>query len=357
MTSLDRVTGITSDLAAFLGAVGVFTAEDLAAAEAEPLHRELEGLGRKRGRVSLVPGLITVKLWIQSAKAVAQENAAAAEPALPVVEQAQEMEVAQEIDPDGIPEAISIMDIPEAIIDETAPDYYAKQAAKQPAPTPPSRASSVPVEQAAEPVVDAWKSLDKSRFQTLDAYAKSERGIQPLKRKSSEVTDSTDKVHVSSSGKLSRLTRRGVLYPNPWKAIFGALVSLLWRLALIATCIGLPIYLYLNSTPESRPVVETSLWLGGFFALSLLQLWVIGHTRCRICSCHLFFSKRCSKNSKAHHISLFGYVASLSLHLLLFQWFRCMYCGTAIRLFAGRPKVMAIVEPIEPVEEVETVSH
>ena len=357
MTSLDRVTGITSDLAAFLGAVGVFTAEDLAAAEAEPLHRELEGLGRKRGRVSLVPGLITVKLWIQSAKALTQANPVEVESA-PVAET--EKEVAHEIEPDGIPEAISIMDIPEAIVDETAPDYYAKQAAKRSASSL-SKAPEAPVAPPAsspEPAVaEVWKSLDKSRFQTLDAYAKSERGIQPLKRKSSEVTDSTDKVHVSSSGKLSRLTRRGVLYPNPWKAIFGALVSLLWRLALIATCIGLPIYLYLNSTPESRPVVETALWLGGFFALSLLQLWVIGHTRCRICSCHLFFSKRCSKNSKAHHISLFGYVASLSLHLLLFQWFRCMYCGTAIRLFAGRPKVMAIVEPIEPVEEVETVSH
>ena len=350
MTSLDRVTGITSDLAAFLGAVGVFTAEDLAAAEAEPLHRLLEGLGRKRGRVSLVPGLITVKLWIQSAKTLAQENAAAAEPALPVAEQAKETEMVQEMEPDGIPEAISIMDIPEAIVDETAPDYYAKQSAKQ---APPSQVA--PPALSPEPAVaDVWKSLDKSRFQTLDDYAKSERGIQPLKRKSSEVTDSTDKVQVSSSGKLSRLTRRGVLYPNPGKAIFGALVSLLWRLALIGTCIGLPIYLYLNSTPESRPVLETSLWLGGFFALSLLQLWVIGHTRCRICSCHLFFSKRCSKNSKAHHISLFGYVASLSLHLLLFQWFRCMYCGTAIRLFTGRPKVMAIVEPVE---EAETVSH
>ena len=353
MTSLDRVTGITSDLAAFLGAVGVFTAEDLAAAEAEPLHRELEGLGRKRGRVSLVPGLITVKLWIQSAKALVQENPVEVEPALPVVEQAKETEMVQEMEPDGIPEAISIMDIPEAIVDETAPDYYAKQAANSPSKTPPSQV--VPPAPTPEPAAaDVWKSLDKSRFQTLDAYAKSERGIQPLKRKASEVTDSTDKVHVSSSGKLSRLTRRGVLYPNPWKAIFGALVSLLWRVALIGTCIGLPIYLYLNSTPESRPVVETALWLGGFFALSLLQLWVIGHTRCRICSCHLFFSKRCSKNSKAHHISFFGYDASLSLHLLLFQWFRCMYCGTAIRLFAGRPKVRAIVEPVE---EAETVSH
>jgi hypothetical protein len=351
MTSLDRVTGITSDLAAFLGAVGVLNAEELADADAEQLHRDLEALGRKRGRASLVPGLITVKLWIQSAKELALANPVAMASAAP-----SEQELVQELEADGIPEAISIMDIPEAIVDETAPDYYAKRAAKQsasaPSPTPAPTPSPV---SASEPAVgDVWKSLDKSRFQTLDAYAKSERGIEPLRRKSSPVTDSGDKIQMNHSGKVSRLTRRGVLYPNPWRAIFGAMVSLIWRLALVVTCIGLPIYLYFNSTPESRPVLETSLWLGGFLFLSLLQLWVMERTRCRICSCHFFFSKRCAKNSKAHRLSFFGYVASLSLHLLLFQWFRCMYCGTAIRLFPGRQKVLAIVEPIEEDETLPT---
>ena len=46
-------------------------------------------MGRKRGRVSLVPGLITVKLWIQSAKTLVQENPAAPELATPLAEQAQ----------------------------------------------------------------------------------------------------------------------------------------------------------------------------------------------------------------------------------------------------------------------------
>jgi hypothetical protein len=58
----------------------------------------------------------------------------------------------------------------------------------------------------------------------------------------------------------------------------------------------------------------------------------VGRSRCRICSCNLFYSKNCLKNRKAHHIPGIGYVASLSLHLLIFGWFRCMYCGTAIRL-------------------------
>lgn len=165
------------------------------------------------------------------------------------------------------------------------------------------------------------------------------------------MTDSVDKVVLNSDGKLSRLTRRGVLYPKPGGAIFGAIISILWRIALLASIIGMPIYLYYHSTPESRPVTETLSWLGGLLGLGLLQLSVISRVRCRICSCHFFFSRTCSKNSRAHRLPLIGYVASLSVHLLLFQWFRCMYCGTAIRLFGGRAKAKAVVVEADAARE------
>ena len=70
--------------------------------------------------------------------------------------------------------------------------------------------------------------------------------------------------------------------------------------------------------------------------LGCMQLHFAGRSRCRICSCNLFYSKNCHKNRKAHLIPGLGYVASAALHLLTFGWFRCMYCGTAIRLRPGQ---------------------
>ena len=54
--------------------------------------------------------------------------------------------------------------------------------------------------------------------------------------------------------------------------------------------------------------------------------------KCRICNQRLFVPRRCHKHAKAHHIKFVGYVLPLSVHLLLFHWFRCTYCGTAVRL-------------------------
>jgi hypothetical protein len=38
------------------------------------------------------------------------------------------------------------------------------------------------------------------------------------------------------------------------------------------------------------------------------------------------------KNRKAHHIPVLGYVFAVAVHIVLFRWFRCTYCGTPVRL-------------------------
>lgn len=334
MTSLDRVPGVGSELAAFLNAVGISSAEDLSLADEISLQRDLERLARKRGRGSLVPSVVTVKIWVKTAR----ELVGRSEPKV-------------EIDLSDIPEAIDLDSIPEAELDPSELTLSEEASLPRPISNHRPRAnrqddfstrafgknSHVPAKREDAPQnPDLWKTLDKSRFQTLSDYNGARRGIEPLKRASSPTTDSKDKVVFNSSGRLSRRTRRGVLYPHPWKAIAGAAISLAWRVCFAASCILLPWYIYVNSTVDHRPILEMAIWCGGLVLLGCLQLWAIASVRCRICSCHLFHSKRCFKNSKAHRIPGFGHVASLSLHLLLFQWFRCMYCGTAIRLFSGR---------------------
>jgi hypothetical protein len=61
-------------------------------------------------------------------------------------------------------------------------------------------------------------------------------------------------------------------------------------------------------------------------------IWAVGDGRCRICNQLLFVPRRVNKNSKAHHAPLLGYIVPTALHLLVFRWFRCTYCGTAVRV-------------------------
>ena len=338
MISLARVPGIQPDLSVFLADAGVHTANDLARMDAVKLQHDLSMIARKRGKGSSIPSFVNVKLWIQAA----QETIAKAEP----------------VSIDDIPEAVSLDEIPEAEIDfESIPEaepqsLYQHHASINSGGQPVDR--RLPVRESLKLMDDGeWKGLDRDRLQSLDSYVANERGIEPLRRSASSASPRPARLTEDSETKASRYNRKGVLYPFPMRAILGATVSLLWRLAMLGTFLGLPVYLALNHGSEDRPTTIILSWLGAFFALGFLQLWVISMARCRVCSCELFISKRCFKNRRAHLLPGIGYVASLSLHLLLFQWFRCMYCGTAIRLFGGSSRAAreAIVQDAEAGEQ------
>lgn len=316
MIPLERVSGVNAEQAAFLAAVGVDSAEQLARADDRQLQRSLDRLGTRRGRATLVPSLVTVRLWIEAAREVAGMSST-----------------------DDIPEAISVDEIPEAVVEPT-PNLPEAPPVKETPRLLPADAVGQTLRPAAsdapraEPAV--WKNLDRNRFQTMEEYAEGGRGIEPLKRNPNPVTDSDGPAKLNADGSLSRWHRRGVLYPFPGRAILGALVSLLWRLAFIASLIAMPAYIFVN--PQDHPHKNTTIavWAAALLLLAFLQVWVAAKVRCRVCGCQFFKSLRCSKNRKAHRFPLLGFVSCLCLHLLIFHWFRCMYCGTAIRLFGRK---------------------
>ena len=91
-------------------------------------------------------------------------------------------------------------------------------------------------------------------------------------------------------------------------------------------CLIFPIYL------EAEYKKEFAILFGATLLFGFIYLFVAVDARCRVCSCHLFYSRRCLKHVKAHRI-LGGFpMLAQTIHILLFHWFRCMYCGTAIRL-------------------------
>lgn len=132
----------------------------------------------------------------------------------------------------------------------------------------------------------------------------------------------------------SRRFIRGVLHTHPWHLRIGAFFALLIIPLLPISVISAILLLLSEIVPESF------LWVPKWLLAFPIALPVVGigyliwglSGKCRICAQRLFVHIRALKHVKAHRLFYLGYVLPLSLHLLLFSWFRCSSCGTPVRL-------------------------
>jgi hypothetical protein len=132
----------------------------------------------------------------------------------------------------------------------------------------------------------------------------------------------------------SRRYIRGVLHSHPLRIGISACVTLSLYLLVPSAFVSALLLLlstqapkYFAWVPKSILVFPASL---PFFGIAYL-IWGLG-SNCRICSQKLFIHRTCLKNSKAHHCAGLGYILPLCIHIILFKWFRCTYCGTPVRL-------------------------
>ncbi len=341
MPDLTAIPGLPADAVEQLIACGVGSAEMLAALPPAEVHRVLELTAWQKGRLNRAPTLDMVHHWARLAREIAGSGM------------------------EDIPEAIAIP-IPrtEAVSEGRAGGYLprAQRARLQAAGPPVAAAPYTPLtaaEEATQPIPYAVTlpvrvptspvplpeaqmvkpALDPAGFNSFEDYQAGKVKVTPLSRFSIDAPlEEREAMPVDrppNTDDLPRTMRRGVVHPNPGLLIFGALISLIWRLAVIAALAAAPWLCFAVERPSDHKK-EILLGIGGLFLLGMTQLIIMARARCRICTCHLFQSRNTVKNRKAHYLPGFGYTASLSLHLLLFQWFRCMYCGTAIKLWANK---------------------
>jgi Domain of unknown function (DUF4332) len=326
MTPLTTIPGLPAETAELLAAAGIRSIDRLSREQPPRLHARLELIAWQRGRSFQAPALEQLAQWIAVAGTMPPEEEA-------------------ELNVEEIPEAIPL---PKPGPAWMPPSLRAAHSADDgPHPEP----ASEPVRPPSGATENVWRRVDPSSFATLEEYSEGRRGVAPLSRESLEKsTGETASApadgeegprrvqRLRSSGEgLSRWVRRGVVHPRPVHTWCGAVVSLLWRVSFLA---GIAAFIWLVAAVE-QPSQYTAEVIAGAVVLAvlgLLQLHFSARSRCRICSCNLFYSKNCHKNRKAHLLVPLGYVASLSLHLLIFGWFRCMYCGTAVRLRPGRTR-------------------
>ena len=248
----------------------------------------------------------------------------------------------EEIDLSAIPEAVPLDDIPEGIpIAPSAPRIQTtmeKPAVRTPGNRP-IRPKHAPVNRVAtvedEVAPPEKPPIDKSKFADFERYEKGEIAVKPLEKLPGVESRQVQRLERPKflDGELSRRVERGVQYPLPGRVLFTSFMLLLFKLTLVATIIGLTLVAIF-----AEEELAYALWLPGtLVVVGIIFVVSANRTRCRICSCHMFYNRRCFKHQKAHYIFALGHGGSAALHALLFKWLRCMYCGTAIRLRPPRP--------------------
>lgn len=190
--------------------------------------------------------------------------------------------------------------------------------------------------------------IDKSKFVSLEEYREGKSRVDPLSGGRVRGANNFGDKPKFLDGRLPRAVERGVPYPQPGKLAFTSLLVLINRFVLLAAIIVLPLALYFGSAFFGLAVALPIMVV--FVIIGLLHFSATLRTRCRVCSCQFFRMRRCDKHRLAHNLPLLGYSFATALHLILFKWMRCMYCGTAIRL---KPRLKQ--EPDEGSEDTESI--
>lgn len=347
MTNLSSIPGIAKSSLELLEAAGFADAESLAKAGVDELAKELDRANTILKIADRTPARASVRQWIDSARSLtgAVHDAAAAV-AMPVNHE-KTPQVASMLAhaPFAIPlparilmeQRLAVGDIPAAIllnrysgdlevrIDDLAPLQKSSRPAQGGHHVKIAETSGTRVE------------MDVSKFKSTDVLA------GPAARSPAAAANNDERVALirgprpeTNKGRRpqSRLYIRGVLHSHPLSLSLGALLTLVLGIMLPVGIVSAGLLLLSAEVPKHFGWVPK--WFLAFPAsLPLVGLaWLIWgmHGSCRICGQRLFVPRMCLKNSKAHHIRGLGHIIPLCLHILLFKWFRCTYCGTPVRL-------------------------
>jgi hypothetical protein len=132
----------------------------------------------------------------------------------------------------------------------------------------------------------------------------------------------------------SKFYIRGVLHDQPLKVWFGGLIAVLLQLAVPLAVVAAPLLILSGEQPDKFKWVPK--WIIAFPialpVLGILYVLVSARAKCRVCAQRLYVPKHCLKNRKAHHFPYIGHIGALAVHVMIFKWFNCTFCGTSIRI-------------------------
>lgn len=342
MTNLSSIPGIGQSSLELLEAAGFINVEGLAKAGVDELAKELERANRILQIAQNTPDRSNVESWISSARELSGLADIAGEMAMPV-----NYELSRRVDtmlgdaPFAIPLPAWILRDQELGVEEISPgillnrysgDFEVRSEDRAPS-RPAVSGNHIKISETGESRLE----IDISRIKSTDMLVGVPRTTIAKAAKEDErvaLIRTTRPETNQGRNPQSRNYIRGVLHSHPVSLFVGAAFTLLLAIALPLAIISAGLLLFLSEMPDQFGWVPE--WLLVFpLALPVLGIayliWGM-HGSCRVCGQKLFVPRMCLKNSKAHHIRWLGHIIPVCVHILLFKWFRCTYCGTPIRL-------------------------
>lgn len=320
-----EIQGISEDGAELLGAVGVETCSVLAQSDPGSLLEEIEHANSHLELVEQLPDLDQLIGWIEGARNRLGELGPPLVTRLDEVVELVSIEVlsAYPVSKESIlKHEIGVGDVP--VMDEFLEerDLYVEEVRN--INTEPAEIKAT-VREIAPKTSRVTKASQESTSEPERAK------VEPLQRNAGFDIRKTATPEINAGKKMhSRGYIRGVLHPQPGRVKFGAFLSVLTILLLpLSFLAGGALLLFKDYHPL---VIWSAAVPAAFVVFGLMYFMFARPVKCRVCGQPIFQQKSCRRNPKAHHIPLLGYILPTSIQLLLFHWFRCIYCGTSVRL-------------------------
>jgi hypothetical protein len=320
---------ISGDNAQLLGAVGVETLAALSQSDPRALLEEIENANSHLGLVEQLPNLDQLVTWIEEARNRLDETESAPVTRLDDVVELIPISVvkAYPVSRESIlKNKIEVGDV--SVMDEflEGRDLYTEEVRK--IDSEPSEIKAT-VREISSKTPTKKLSLKEDIRESISGSERPE--IEPLERNRGFDLRKMATPEINAGRTLhSRAYIRGVLHPQPFRVKLGAFLSVLTIVLLPLSFMAGGALLFFQDDHElviwSAAVPVASVVLG------LMYLMFARPMKCRVCGQPLFEAKSCRRNPQSHHIPFLGYILPTSLQLLIFHWFRCMYCGTSIRL-------------------------
>ena len=348
MTNLSSIPGIAQSSLELLEAAGFSDAESLAKAGLEELAKELARANTMLQITDFAPARNSVAEWISAARKLAgvMEDAEV-QVAMPVNYEISPQVAAMLVNaPFAIPLPAKVLVEQRLVVGDIPPGIFLNRysgdlevrvedrvpSAKNLRPT--AQSNHVRIAEN----IGTRLEIDASRIKSTDILA----GAAP-RAITADIAPKDERVALIRGPRMetnkgrdphSRRFVRGVLHSHPVSLGFGAVVTLILSFLLPAAIISAGLLLLSDQMPQSFT------WVPKWILVFPLSLPVVGlawliwgmNGSCRICGQKMFVPRMCLKNSKAHYILGLGHIIPTALHMLLFQWFRCTYCGTPVRL-------------------------
>lgn len=170
--------------------------------------------------------------------------------------------------------------------------------------------------------------LDKSRILSMEEYQQEGSKVaQPAEPKQNNLTRTTKKETNEGVNPESKFFIKGVLHQDIPKFKIGSYAFLFFNLLILIIFAVTPLAV----------IDKENYWWCIFAPGLMLPAIFIYFTMCQKASCPIctqkqYALKRCLKHKNAHRWPIFGYMLPTCLHALFFKWFRCIFCGTSVRI-------------------------